>query len=144
VPVGQGIAAAAAVLGAFSWRKLQKLVRPGNREVVLSAGALEQGMTVGNCMTRGGAEAGHERTMATWRWERWVGNGGGEAVGAGKVAVAAVRRRSVWSGRRPGREAVIRAHVVLYFPQIIQIGSKLKNENGCLTMLQKFTIYACG
>jgi hypothetical protein len=43
--------------------------------------------------------------MAGWRWERWARNGGGEAGGAGKATTATVRRRSAWSGRRPGREA---------------------------------------
>jgi hypothetical protein len=44
--------------------------------------------------------------MAAWQWERWAGNGDGEAVGTGKVAAAAtVQRPSAWSGHRPGHEA---------------------------------------
>jgi hypothetical protein len=35
------------------------------------------------------------------------------------------------------------AHTVLYFSQIIQTNSNLEIENGCLTMLQKFPIFAC-
>jgi hypothetical protein len=35
------------------------------------------------------------------------------------------------------------AHAVLYFSRIIQTGSNLKIENRCLTLLQKFPIFAC-
>jgi hypothetical protein len=33
------------------------------------------------------------------------------------------------------------AHAVLYFSEIIQTGSKMEIENGCLTLLQKFPIF---
>jgi hypothetical protein len=36
---GRCSAAGAAVLGAFSWRKLRKFGQPGNGEVVLTGGA---------------------------------------------------------------------------------------------------------
>jgi hypothetical protein len=50
-----------------------------------------------------GGRGGWKR--AAWRREQWVGNGGSEAMGEGKAAAAAVRRRSARSGRRPGSEA---------------------------------------
>jgi hypothetical protein len=50
-----------------------------------------------------GGRGGWKR--AAWRREQWAGNGGSEAMGEGKAAAAAVRRRSARSGRRPGSEA---------------------------------------
>jgi hypothetical protein len=40
--------------------------------------------------------------MKVWRW---AGNGGGQAVGVGKVAAATVQRRSTRSRCRPDSEA---------------------------------------
>jgi hypothetical protein len=88
---GQGIAATAVVLGAFSWRKLQKLGRPGNREVVLSGGAPEWGTTTGISTALGGAEVRHEQKNK--KKERRSSYGGAlllkphEAVDDGGVAV---------------------------------------------------------
>jgi hypothetical protein len=45
-----------------------------------------------------GGRGGWKRVA--WRRERWAGNGGTKAVGAGKVAAAAVRRQSARPGRR--------------------------------------------
>jgi hypothetical protein len=81
---GRGKAAAVAVLSAFSWRKLWKLGRPGNGEVVLSGGALVEGMSVGIDTARGGAEAGRERKKKKERRSSFRGvlqSGGGVAAG---------------------------------------------------------------
>jgi hypothetical protein len=43
--------------------------------------------------------------MLVWWREPWAENGGSKAVGVGKVAATAVRRRLAQSGRRPGSEA---------------------------------------
>jgi hypothetical protein len=43
--------------------------------------------------------------MVAWRREQWAGNGGSKAMGVGKVAATAVRRRLAQSGRCPGSEA---------------------------------------
>jgi hypothetical protein len=72
--------------------------------------------------------------MVAWRWEWWAGNDSGKAVGMGKAVATAGRRRLARSGRRPGNEADDWAHAVLYFfSQIIQTGSNLILENGCLS-----------
>jgi hypothetical protein len=81
---------------------------------------------------------------AAWRRERWAGNGGSEAVGAGMVAATAVQRRSARFGRHPGSEADARGPRGFVFSRIIQTGSNLKIENLCLTFLQKLAIFACG
>jgi hypothetical protein len=70
----------------------------------------------------------------------------GEAVGAGKAAAAAVRRRSVWPGRlcldrEAGRWA---PRGFDFFSNLSKTGSTLKIQNGCLNLLQKFPIFACG
>jgi hypothetical protein len=82
--------------------------------------------------------------MVAWWRERGAGNGGGKAMGMRNAAAAAVRRRSAWSGRLPDSEADDWAHAVLYFFQIIQTSSNLILENGCLTVLCKLPIFACG
>jgi hypothetical protein len=61
-----------------------------------------------------------------------------------KTWARARRRWTVSKGGRRDLGAIqamrqtIGAHIVLYFPRIIQTGSKLKIENGCLTVLQNF------
>jgi hypothetical protein len=82
------------------------------------------------------------------RWRGGGGNGGRETA-AVKPGARARRRWPLSEGGRHGLGVVravrltIRAHAVLYFPPIIQTGSKLKIKNGCLTMFQKFLIFAC-
>jgi hypothetical protein len=64
--------------------------------------------------------------MATWRWERCVGNGGSKAMGGqggsrrGLGTVRAVR-------------LMLRAHAVLFF--FPNYPNRLKLENWCLTVL---------
>jgi hypothetical protein len=80
----------------------------------------------------GGGESGERR------------GGGGEAVGMAK------RRRPWLKCRRRGLGADVRTvrltggpHAVLIFLQFIQNWLKFKNSNGCLILLQKFSIFAC-
>jgi hypothetical protein len=74
------------------------------------------------------------------RVERW------RSRGHGKAAAAAVEMSSAWSGgRRPDRETDEWASRGFeFFSNLSKIGSTLKIQNGCLILLQKFPIFACG
>jgi hypothetical protein len=82
--------------------------------------------------------------------EQWVetvgGNGGSEAVGAGKVVATTVRRRSTWPGCLCSDYETDgwAPRSFDFFSNLSKTSSTLKIQNGCLILFQKFPMFACG
>jgi hypothetical protein len=83
------------------------------------------------------------------RWWRGGGNGGWETAAA-KPWARARQRLPLSVGGRHGLGASVRtgsptggSRVDFDFSNLSKTGSTLKNQNGCLILLQKFPILAC-
>jgi hypothetical protein len=77
--------------------------------------------------------------MAVWRRERWAGNNGSEVMGVGKVAAAAIWRRSAQSRHRPSSEADARGpHGSVFFPKLSKPVQTWKLKIGALHCSKKF------